>query len=49
MIMIKVVMMIMKMITIMMIILEDYHLVVERRFACHNDPESNAGGSVSSW
>jgi hypothetical protein len=28
---------------------ESYRLVIERRFACPNDPESYAGGSVSSW
>jgi hypothetical protein len=27
---------------------EDYGLAVERRFACSSDPESYAGGSVSS-
>jgi hypothetical protein len=30
-------------------LLEDYRLVVERRFACPNDTESYAGGSVNSW
>jgi hypothetical protein len=29
--------------------LEDYRLIVRRRFACPNDLESYAGGSVSSW
>jgi hypothetical protein len=29
--------------------LEDYRLIVERRFARPNDSESYAGGSVSSW
>jgi hypothetical protein len=29
--------------------LEDYRLAVERRYARVNDPESYAGGSVSSW
>jgi hypothetical protein len=28
-------------------LLEDYRLIVERRFACPNDPESYAGGSIS--
>jgi hypothetical protein len=28
---------------------EDYRLIVERRVACPNDPDSYAGGSVSSW
>jgi hypothetical protein len=30
-------------------LLEDYRLIVERSFARPNDPESYAGGSVSSW
>jgi hypothetical protein len=30
-------------------LLEDYRLIVERRFACPNDSESYAGGGVSSW
>jgi hypothetical protein len=30
-------------------LLEDYRLIVERRSARPNDPESYAGGSVSSW
>jgi hypothetical protein len=30
-------------------LLEDYHIIVERRFASPNDPESYAGGNVSSW
>jgi hypothetical protein len=30
------------------IFLEDYRLIVERRFALPNDPESYAGGIVSS-
>jgi hypothetical protein len=33
----------------MMIILEDYSLIMERRSEPHKDPESYAGGSVSSW
>jgi hypothetical protein len=28
---------------------EDYRLIVERRFARPNDPESYADGSVNSW
>jgi hypothetical protein len=32
-----------------LILLEDYRLIVEKRFAHRNDPESYAGGSVSSW
>jgi hypothetical protein len=28
---------------------EDYCIIVERRFARPNDPESYAGGSVSFW
>jgi hypothetical protein len=27
----------------------DYRLIVENKFARHNDPESYAGGSGSSW
>jgi hypothetical protein len=30
-------------------ILEDYRLVMERRFAFPNDPESYAGWSVNFW
>jgi hypothetical protein len=30
-------------------LLEEYRLIVERRFANPNDQESHAGGSVSSW
>jgi hypothetical protein len=30
-------------------VIEDYRLIVERRFARPNDPESYAGGSVSTW
>jgi hypothetical protein len=30
-------------------LLEDYRLIVERRFACPNDPDSYASGSLSSW
>jgi hypothetical protein len=30
------------------ILLEDYSLIVERS-ACPSDPESYAGGSISSW
>jgi hypothetical protein len=30
-------------------LLEDYRLIVDRRFALPNDPESYADGSVSSW
>jgi hypothetical protein len=30
-------------------LLEDYSLIVEKRSACPNDPESYASGSVSSW
>jgi hypothetical protein len=30
-------------------LLEDCRLIVERRFARPADPESYAGGSVSSW
>jgi hypothetical protein len=33
----------------MRLLVEDYHLIVEKRFACPNDPENYAGGSVSSW
>jgi hypothetical protein len=29
--------------------LEDYCLIVKRRFACPNDLESYVGGSLSSW
>jgi hypothetical protein len=31
------------------LLLEVYHLIVERRFARRSDPENHAGGSVSSW
>jgi hypothetical protein len=31
------------------VILEDYSLIFERRFARPIDPESHAGGSVSCW
>jgi hypothetical protein len=30
-------------------LLEDYCLVVERKFAWHCDPNNYEGGSVSSW
>jgi hypothetical protein len=30
-------------------LLDDYRLIVERRFARPNDTESYAGGSVSFW
>jgi hypothetical protein len=30
-------------------LLKDYHLIMERRFVVPSDPESYAGGSVSSW
>jgi hypothetical protein len=30
-------------------LLEDYCLIVGRRFSCPNDLKSYAGGSVSSW
>jgi hypothetical protein len=30
-------------------LLENYRLIVERRFALPNDPGSHAGGSVGSW
>jgi hypothetical protein len=30
-------------------LLEDYRLIVERRSALPNNPESYAGGSLSSW
>jgi hypothetical protein len=33
----------------MSILLKDYRLIVERRFARPSDRESYAGGSVSSW
>jgi hypothetical protein len=36
-------------IIIIIIILEDYRLIVARRFARPNDPDSYAGGSVCSW
>jgi hypothetical protein len=29
--------------------LQNYFLIVEKKFARHNDPESDAGWSVSSW
>jgi hypothetical protein len=34
---------------ILAFVLKDYRLIVERRFASPSDPESYAGGSVSSW
>jgi hypothetical protein len=34
---------------ILVFLLEDYRLIVERKFAHPNDPESYAGGNVSSW
>jgi hypothetical protein len=33
----------------LLFLLKDYHLFMERRFAGPSDPESYAGGSVSSW
>jgi hypothetical protein len=30
-------------------LLVDYRLIVKRKFASPSDPESYAGGSVSSW
>jgi hypothetical protein len=30
-------------------LLEDSHLIVERRFTCPNELESYAGGTISSW
>jgi hypothetical protein len=35
--------------TYILFLLEDYCLIMERRFAHSNDPESYAGGSGSSW
>jgi hypothetical protein len=32
-----------------MYLLEDYRLIVKKRFSRPNDAESYAGGSVSSW
>jgi hypothetical protein len=31
------------------LLLKDYRLITEKRFAGPNDAESYAGGSVSSW
>jgi hypothetical protein len=31
------------------VLLEDYRLIVERRFARPSDPEKYAGGSVTFW
>jgi hypothetical protein len=36
-------------IIIIIAVLEDYRLIVTRRFACPYDLESYSGGSVSSW
>jgi hypothetical protein len=32
-----------------LLLFEDYHFIVEKRFVCPSDPERNAGGSVGSW
>jgi hypothetical protein len=36
-------------VVVVVVVLEDYRLIVERRFASPSDPESYAGGSVRSW
>jgi hypothetical protein len=33
----------------MYILLEDYRLIVEKRYARPNDPQSYVGGSINSW
>jgi Ca2+/Na+ antiporter len=35
--------------TYLFVLLEDYRLIVERRFARRSDAENYAGGSASSW
>jgi hypothetical protein len=37
------------MILLYFILLEEYRLIVERRFACSDDQGSYAGGNVGSW